>query len=125
MNRYDPRADDGRDTHAADREWGGRTGRDADHPRGGNDRGPFTRHLELPGGDERERVRSSGRDYDLDGADIDSLATIGAFRVVQVEDLQDGWRRAAQVRQRASAFTGCRRRVCWSGSPWMAESGTS
>ncbi len=89
MDRYDPRTDDGRDTPAADRQWGGRTGRDADHARGGNDRGPFTRHLDVPRGDERERLRGRCRDYDLNGADSESLATIGAFRVVQVEDLRD------------------------------------
>ena len=50
---------------------------------------PSRADLDLPGGDERERVRARGRDYDLDGADSEALATIGAFRVVQVEDLRD------------------------------------
>ncbi len=90
MDRFDSRWDDDRDrTQSADRDWGGRSGRDPDDPRDGHDRGPFTRHLDLPGGDERERVRSRGRDCDLDGADSESLATIGAFRVVQVDDLRD------------------------------------
>ena len=90
MDRFDSRRDDDRGrTQSADRDWGGRSGRDPDDPRDGHDRGPFARHLALPGGDERERVRSRGRDYDLDGADSESLATIGAFRVVQVEDLRD------------------------------------
>ena len=90
MDRFDSRWDDDRDrTQSADRDWGGRSGRDADHPRGGSERSPFTRDLDLPGGDERERVRVRGRDYDLDGADTEALATIGAFRVVQVEDLRD------------------------------------
>ena len=74
---------------SADRDWGGRSGRDPDDPRDGHDRSPFTRDLDLPGGDERERVRARGRDYDLDGADSEALATIGAFRVVQVDDLRD------------------------------------
>lgn len=90
MDRFDSRWDDDRDrTQSADRDWGGRSGRDADHPRGGSERSPFTRDLDLPGGDERERVRTRDRDYDLNGADSESLATIGAFRVVQVEDLRD------------------------------------
>ena len=60
MDRFDPRWDDDRDPiRAADREWGGRSGRDAD-PRGGSERGPFTRHLDVPRGDERERVRGRG-----------------------------------------------------------------
>ena len=89
MDRFDSLWDDDRDrTQSADRDWGGRSGRDPDDPRDGHDRGPFTRHLDLPG-DERERVRSRGRDCDLDGADSESLATIGAFRVVQVDDLRD------------------------------------
>jgi hypothetical protein len=66
MDRFDPRWDDDRDrTQSADRDWGGRSGRDPDDPCGGHDRGPFTRDLDLPGGDERQRVRSRGRDYDL------------------------------------------------------------
>ena len=91
MDRFDPRWDDDRDrSPSADRDWGGRSGRDAHDPRGGLERGPFTRDLDLPGGQERERVRSRGRDYDLDGADSEALATIGAFRVVHIEDLREG-----------------------------------
>jgi len=90
MDRFDPRWDDDRDrTRSADRDWGGRSGRDADDPRGGHGHSPFTRHLDLPGGNERERVRTRDRDNDLDGADSEALATIGAFRVVQIEDLRD------------------------------------
>ena len=90
MDRFDPRWDDNRDrTHSADRDWGGRSGRDSPDPRGGPERSPFTHDLDLPSGDERERVRARGRDYDLDGADTEVLATVGAFRVVQCEDLRD------------------------------------
>ena len=89
MDRFDPRCDDDRDrSPSADRDWGGRSGRGSNDSRDGHERSRFTRDLDLPGGDERERVRTRGRDYDLDGADTEVLATTGAFRVVQVEDLQ-------------------------------------
>jgi DNA-binding MarR family transcriptional regulator len=92
MDRFDPRWDDDRDhTQSADRDWGGRSGRSADDPRHSHERRPFARDLDLPGGDERERGRARGRDYDLDGADTEALATIGSFRVVhvQVENLRE------------------------------------
>ena len=90
MDRFDPRWDDDRDhTQSADRDWGGRSGRSADDSRHGDERSPFARDLDLPGGNERERVRARDRDYDLGGADTEALATVGAFRVVQVENLRD------------------------------------
>jgi len=91
MDRFDPRWADDRDSdRSADRDWGGRSGRDAEHTPDHEARGPFARHLDLPHGQARERVQSRRRDYDLDGADVDALATIGAFRVVQEADLRDG-----------------------------------
>jgi DNA-binding MarR family transcriptional regulator len=89
MDRFDPRWDDDRGrSQSVDRDWGGRSGRGDHDSRGGHERSPFTRDLDLPGGDERECVRSRRGDYDLDGVDSEALATIGAFRVVQVEDLR-------------------------------------
>jgi hypothetical protein len=91
MDRFDPRWVDDRDSdRSADRDWGGRSGRDAEHAPDHEARGPFARNLDLPHGEARERVQSRRRDYDLDGADVDALATIGAFRVVQEADLRDG-----------------------------------
>lgn len=91
MDRFDPRWADDRDSdRSSDRDWGGRSGRDAEHAPDHEARGPFARHLDLPHGDARERVQSRRRDYDLDGVDVDALATIGAFRVVQEADLRDG-----------------------------------
>lgn len=91
MDRFDPRWADDRDSdRSADRDWGGRSGRDAEHAPDHEARGLFARNLDLPHGDARERVQSRRRDYDLDGADVDALATIGAFRVVQEADLRDG-----------------------------------
>src|SRR5262249_53525343 len=47
----------------------------------------FTRDLDLPRGVERERVHGRDRDYDLRGSEVRTLATIGAFRVVPIDDL--------------------------------------
>ena len=44
----------------------------------------FTRGLSLPRGDERERVEFRGRSYALNGSETRALATVGAFRVVDV-----------------------------------------
>ena len=91
MDRFDPRWADDRDSdRSADRDWGGRSGRDAEYAPDHEARSPFARHLDLPHGEARERVQSRRRDYDLDGVDVDTLATIGAFRVVQEADLRDG-----------------------------------
>jgi len=49
----------------------------------------FTRDLDLPRGLDRERVHAHGRDYDLRGSEVRTLATIGAFRVVPLDDLRD------------------------------------
>jgi hypothetical protein len=47
----------------------------------------FSRDLDLPRGLDRERVRGSSRDYDLRGSEVRVLATAGAFRVVDLDDL--------------------------------------
>lgn len=48
----------------------------------------FTRGLTLPRGDERERVEFRGRTYALNGSETRALATVGAFRVVDVGDFE-------------------------------------
>src|SRR5213594_2843881 len=58
----------------------------------------FTRDLDLPRGLERERVHVHGHDYDLRGSEVRMLATIGAFRVVPVDDLRDANGREADLR---------------------------
>jgi hypothetical protein len=91
---WDPRdIDDGRerDDGRADRSRGGRAGEDArapDEP-SRDPRDVATRGLDLPRGQERELIRVRERTYELNGAESRSLATIGAFRVVRVEDLRD------------------------------------
>lgn len=75
--------------------------RDSDRERSGMSRGGgdkqvvaddsaevFSRGLNLPRGPERERVRSRGREYLLREADVRALATVGAFRVVDVHELE-------------------------------------
>jgi hypothetical protein len=48
--------------------------------------------LDLPRGEERERFEFRGREYSLNGSEIRALATVGAFRVMSPEDLDDGQR---------------------------------
>jgi hypothetical protein len=55
--------------------------RDVDHP--------FSRHLDLPRGLDREIVRDRDREYSLRGSETRTLATVGAFRVVSSRDLRD------------------------------------
>jgi hypothetical protein len=52
-------------------------------------REPFTRHLHLPRGVDREIVRDRDREYTLRGSESRTLATVGAFRVVSSRDLRD------------------------------------
>jgi hypothetical protein len=52
-------------------------------------REPFTRHLNLPRGPERELVRDRDREYTLRGSETRTLAAVGAFRVVSSRDLRD------------------------------------
>jgi len=83
----DPRDVDSRDRDARDVRMA-----DATDPRD-----VFTRDLDLPGGLERARVHVHGRDYDLRGSEVRTLATIGAFRVVPLDDLRDAKGREADL----------------------------
>jgi hypothetical protein len=47
----------------------------------------FSRDLDLPRSQVRQRVRVSSREYDLRGSEVRVLATAGAFRVVDLDDL--------------------------------------
>src|SRR5438270_2826557 len=83
-DQLDPRSDDSRD-------------RDPSDPRNAESRDPrdvVTRDLDLPRGVTRERVHGRDRDYDLRGSEVRTLATIGAFRVVPIDDLGDDGRAA-------------------------------
>lgn len=48
---------------------------------------PLTRDLDLPRGPSRERVYRKAWSGDLRGSEVDVLATVGAFRVVPIEEL--------------------------------------
>jgi hypothetical protein len=50
---------------------------------------PFSRHLYLPRGLERELVRDRDHEYTLRGSETRTLATVGAFRVVSSRDLRN------------------------------------
>lgn len=52
-------------------------------------RDALTRHLDLPRGPGRERVRVRQHEYRLSGNDVRTLATVGAFRVVPGSDLRE------------------------------------
>ena len=58
--------------------------------RGATDpRAAFVRDLDLPRGPQRERVHVHARTYELHGAEVRALATVGAFRVVPETDLHE------------------------------------
>lgn len=77
----------------------GRGGADVD-PREPAQRDPqdvFSRSLDLPRGQWREPVEWDGEIYRLRGSDVRTLATVGAFRIVPVDDLRDDDGRAASL----------------------------
>jgi hypothetical protein len=83
---------DPRDVESRDRDPRDPRTADATDPRD-----VFTRDLDLPRGLDRERVHVHGRDYDLRGSEVRTLATIGAFRVVPLDDLRDANGREADL----------------------------
>src|SRR5436309_1991840 len=82
----DPRDADSRDTAL----WDGRERVDDVRDRDAVDpRDVFREGLDLPRGRERERVFLEGDTFELRGSEVRTLATIGAFRVVPVDELLD------------------------------------
>ena len=103
MLRYDPRDDvhrDGSDSEA--RDWRSRNGGERACRRD-DERGVYARHVNLPRGPEREIVRERKRSYELNGREAEALATVAAFRVVQVSDVQEilGQQRGGRSAQRS------------------------
>src|SRR5438093_7913885 len=78
-DELDPRSDDSRDRDRSDPR----------HAESVDPRDVFTRNLDLPRGLVRERVHGRDQDYDLRGSEVRTLATVGAFRVVPIDDLGD------------------------------------
>ena len=107
LDRYDPRDDERARGESFGREisQGSRGATEKRTPSGldSNDpRDTFLRDVDLPRGPERERVRNRDRSYDLNGEESRLLSTVGAFRVVQVDDLrsamaQDEGRRGVEA----------------------------
>jgi len=81
-SRHDDRAE--LTDRAPDRE-----ARDRSHTRPDD---AAARGLTLPGGEDREVVSFRDREYSLNGSETRALATVGAFRVVAVDDLSDDHR---------------------------------
>ena len=89
IDRYDARGDDPRDRgDSQERTWGLRGGTERADGRD-DDGGVFGRHVNLPRGPERELVRERRRSYELNGRESEALATIAAFRVVRVSNVQE------------------------------------
>jgi hypothetical protein len=91
----DPRSDDTRDGPTRGRAGGlDRDARDLDAV---DPRDVFTQSLDLPRGLGRERVSLGDEHYDLRGSEVRTLATVGAFRVVPIDDLRNPGDRAADL----------------------------
>jgi len=103
LDRYDPRwGDEARDRDEGSREISrGSRGGSPD----GREREPtsardvFTRDLSLLRGQKREIVHGRDRIYRLRGSESRTLATVGAFRVVNASDLRDHDDRPADPRR--------------------------
>src|SRR5499427_647831 len=82
----DPRDADARDEAL----WDARERVDDVRCRDGVDpRDVFREGLDLPRGRERERVFLDGETFEVRGSEVRTLATIGAFRVVPIDELLD------------------------------------
>lgn len=68
---------------------GGSASADARSRSGQDPREAFTEGLDLPRGREREPVLLGDEAYELRGSEVRTLATVGAFRIVALDDLRD------------------------------------
>jgi hypothetical protein len=101
LDRYDPRHDNHHDRgNSQARDWGSRGSGDGAGGRG-DEGAVYARHVDLPRGPEREIVRERKRSYELNGREAEALATVAAFRVIQVSDVQEmlGQERGARSAQ--------------------------
>src|SRR5689334_18124614 len=89
MDHYDPRWADDRDrSMPVERDRDRPAGRPAGDRHDREEADPFTYRLDLPRGKEREAVVDRERVYELSGRESCALASIGAFRVIDVDDLR-------------------------------------
>src|SRR5437763_3663680 len=82
---------DPRDTDAREEALWDTRDRGPDDPRDRDvdPRDVFREGLDLPRGRDRERVFVEDQTFELRGSEVRTLATIGAFRVVPIDDLRD------------------------------------
>ncbi|MGD9902802.1 MAG: hypothetical protein AB7U83_04975 [Vicinamibacterales bacterium] len=83
---FDPRAHEREQAEPTRGGRGGASPLDGDGP--STDLDPLTVELDLPRGPARERVHALGRDYRLSGRDVETMAAVGAFRVVPAHVLR-------------------------------------
>src|SRR5215216_1845696 len=95
MSFEDPRWDDTRDGPTRGRAGGlDRDPRELDSV---DPRDVFAQGLDLPRGLNREPVSVGSEQYDLRGSEVRTLATVGSFRVVPIDDLRDPGEPAADL----------------------------
>ncbi len=72
-----------------DIDRGGRTGPDNARAVPAEEvRDVFSKDLDLPRGESRERILVDGREYSLRGSEVRTLGSVGAFRVVPADELR-------------------------------------
>jgi hypothetical protein len=91
----DSRWDDTRD--GPSRGPGGGLERDPRDAPAVNPRDVFAEGLDLPRGLDRQPVSLGDEQFDLRGSEVRTLATLGAFRVVPIDDLRDRGDREADL----------------------------
>jgi DNA-binding PadR family transcriptional regulator len=77
---------------------GGRSSTDARERSSRERRDAFTEGLDLPRGRTREDVSLGDETFKLRGSEVRALATIGAFRVVPIDDIRDDANRPGDLR---------------------------
>jgi len=87
-----------RDDNSRDLSRGSRGGSDPRERERVDPRDVFMEHVDLPRGLDREHVHSHDHDYTLRGSETRTLTTVGAFRVVPVNDLRDTFDRSLEPR---------------------------
>src|SRR5437762_11521497 len=88
---------DPRESDARDAVWDARERVDVRDRHSADPRDVFREGLDLPRGRERERVFLDGDSFELRGSEVRTLATIGAFRIVPVDERVDDRKRAGDL----------------------------
>ena len=72
-------------------------------------RDAFTQGLDLPRGLDREPVSVDDERYDLRGSEVRTLAVVGSFRVVPIDDLRRARRPSCRPVARRSRPPACQK----------------